>query len=367
MIQASMRDVGSRLDALNALTTETEPARRRELIREAAHLFFAPQPPPPAVMELFDQALECMAASLETELRLELSRRFSARSAAPSRLVRRLIGDESPAVAEPLLRASPILDEADLLAVAQTRGQGHLRAIAGRPDLTEPVSDTIVDRGDDDTLSVLLTNEAAPISRGSSEAITDRALANPALHALVVARENFPVDLLNEMYIVVSSQLRERILARNATLDPAQLAQALDKARTRLATRDGALPEDFAGAEAQVQQMRRAGKLGPSDLAGFVRYGETTKFTVALALQAGVDFGVVRRCLERGDGEALALLCKAAGYENDLFRTLLMMLRPGGPDAPWQPVMNRYLGLSREMAQRVVRFWNLRSATALAA
>ena len=362
-----MRQVGSRLDALDALMSERAPERRRELMREAADVFFAPAPPPPGVLDLFDRAMECMAASLETELRVELSRRFSARTEAPMRLVKRLIGDEDAAVAEPLLRHSPALDEADLLSVARERGQGHLRAIARRRDLTEPVSDELVDRGDDDTVRVLLANESAPLSRRSSEAITDRALSSPGLQALVVARDSFPIDLLNEMYSAVTDQLRDRILARNAALDPAELERALDKARTRLATRDGALPSDYEGAEAQVLHMRGAGRLGPSQVAGFARYGETTKFTVALSLQAGVDFGVVRRCLERRDGEAFALLCKAAGYENDLFRTLLMLLRPGGEEAPWQPIMNRYLALKKETAQRVVRFWNVRRTTALAA
>ena len=359
-------EIGARLDALDGLLTEPSHERRRELLRDASEVFFAPQPVAPEILALFDSALERMTFLLEGELRRELAARLPSAAHAPRRLIARLVGDDDPEVATPLLKGAAELTEADLLRVTGSGGQWRLRAAAGRTDLTEPVSGQIVERGDDETVAALLGNPCAPLSREASEAVTDRALASPALHEAVVSRESFPVDLLNEMYLVVEQRLRDRIAARTEGLDAQRLEEALVQARTRLATREGALPADYPGSEAQVLQMRRAGALSPGALAAFARYGETTKFMIALGLQANVDFGAVRRTLERQDGEAFALLCKAAGYENDLFRTLLILLKPTGEDS-WQPVMNRYLTLSRDTAQRIVRFWSVRRSAALAA
>ena len=314
--------LASKLDALTALSSETSPARRRALLHEVTELFFAPTPPAPAVMDLFDSALDRMTDALEDELRMELSRRLAPATAAPHRLVARLIGDVNGAIAEPLLQRSSVLSEVQLLQVARTGGQVHLRAVSRRVDLTEGVSDTIVERGDVETVGVLVANPRAPLSRAASEAVVDRALANPALHAAVVGRDALPADLLNEMYFVVEQRLRDRIQARNAVLDPAELDRVLAQSRTRLAAKEGALPADYAEADAYVERLSTAGPIAASTLVGFVRAGQRTRFLAALAREADVDFGVARRTLERQDGDAFVLLCKAAGYGEDLFRTL---------------------------------------------
>ena len=65
-----------------------------------------------------------------------------------------------------------MLTEDDLLRVARTRDQDHLRAISRRDTVPVSVSDAIVERGDDATLSVLLSNDRAELSRAAHEAAT---------------------------------------------------------------------------------------------------------------------------------------------------------------------------------------------------
>ena len=84
---------------------------------------------------------------------------------------------------------SRALSDDDLLSVARTRGQDHLRAISQRPIVSEAVSEAIVERGDDATLGVLLANEGAAMSREVQEMVVDRAVENPALHEAVVTRK----------------------------------------------------------------------------------------------------------------------------------------------------------------------------------
>ncbi len=351
--------LGDKLDALIAMSTETSSARRVELLREVTNVFFAPIPPPPEVLDLFDSALERMTDALEVELRTELAHRLAPLATAPRRLVSRLIGDPDGRVAEPILHRSSWLSETDLLGVVKVGGQTHLRAVSRREDLTERVSDGIVERGDDETLGVLVSNPKAPLSRAASETVVDRAKVNPALHAAVVNRDSLPVDLLNEMYLVVEQRLRDRINARNAALDPETLDAALKASRTRLAQRDGALPPDHDAAVAYVAKLAAAGPISPQTLVGFVRGRERTRFMAAVALAADVDVPAVQRILDRSDVEGFVLLCKAAAFEEDLFRSLLLLLKPGG-DTPMAPIMKRFAALPRETAERVVRFWKVR-------
>ena len=357
--------VGSKLDALAALASESCGARRRELLREVTDLFFAPTPPPPQVTALFDRALEKMTDALEIELRVELAMRLAPAASAPMRLVSRLVGDESDAVAGPILAEAPRLSEADLLRAVAAGGQERLRMASRRGDLTEAVSDRIVARGDDVTLGVLVANPSAPLSRGAAEAVVDRALANPALHAAVTARETLPLDLINEMYFAVEARLRERIAARNARVDPALLDEALRASRTRLATRTGALPADYAEAAAKVARLGLRGPAPPQVLVDMVRAGQATMFLLAFAQSAELDFETVRRVHARRDFDALILICRATGYDAALFRTLALLLGPD-PETPVVTLVQRFGELDPEAARRVLRFWKVR-ASALAA
>lgn len=354
--------VRPRLHDLIALAHEPSSQRRRELLREVTDMFFGrdPEAHSPKEMEHFDDVLGALAAEMEAEVRAELSGRMAGSSRPPHRLIRALAKD-TPDVAAPVLTRSSALDEADLVELARMQGQDHLRLILTRTDLTTAVSDVIVERGDDDTLGALLRNAQAPLSRHASETVVDRASANPALHDAVVARADLPPDLLNEMYFVVEARLRSTILARNAAMDPAKLEAALAAGRKRLAARDGALPPDYAAAEAEVKMLNARGGIGQTVLATSLRRGERTKFLIALAELSDIDFHTARRIVKRRELDALAVVCKAAGFDRALFLTFaVLILEPGQAMARAQEYGKLYNDLARDTALRTMRFWRLR-------
>jgi uncharacterized protein (DUF2336 family) len=183
----------SKLEDLIALAQEPSSERRRELLREVTDLFFSGAAGHGArEMALFDGVLSKLAQDMEEEVRAELAGRFAEADQAPAGLVRGLAADESIAVAGPVLAGAAALSEADLLHVARTRGQEHLRMISGRSDLSEAVSDTVVERADDETLGVLLRNAEAPLSRRAAETVVDRAVKNPELHQAVGGSHSQP-------------------------------------------------------------------------------------------------------------------------------------------------------------------------------
>ena len=319
-----MNQPRNKVEALIDLAHEPSSAKRRELLRGVTDLFFAGEHNA-SELTLFDGVMCDLAAEMEEAVRAELAGRLADVSAPPARLVRTLAADTLE-VAEPILQRSPALREADLLALARNRGQAHLKVISSRPDLTEAISDVIVERGDDATLGALLENGRAPLSRRSSEAVVDRANDNADLHAAVVARQDLPPDLLNEMYFVVEAQLRQKITERNAALDPAALEAALEVGRKQMANRDGALPPDYDEAEAHVRALNRRGAITPTTLASFLRAGERTRFLLALSEMSEVDFHTVRRVVDRRDMDALAIICRAADFDRALFLTFAVLI-----------------------------------------
>jgi uncharacterized protein (DUF2336 family) len=198
----------TKLHDLIALAKEPSSQKRRELLREVTDLFFANPDHRAGEMALFDDVMTQLAGEMEDAVRTELAERMAPAAQAPVKLVRGLAADESIDVARPILEGSRALTDADLLAVARDRGQEHLQAISRRETVSPQVSEAIVERADDVTLGVLISNDGARLSRQAHEAVVDRAGSNPALHAAVVNRRALPIDLLNEMYFVVESQLR---------------------------------------------------------------------------------------------------------------------------------------------------------------
>jgi uncharacterized protein (DUF2336 family) len=354
-------DTPSQLKELIALAHEPSSRRRRELLRRVTDIFLAEAPGRSAQeVTAFDGVFCSLADEVAADVRAELAARFADASSAPDALAARLARD-CIEVALPILSNANLLSEEVLLDVARTRGQDHLRAVSARPGLSEAVSDVIVERGDDETLGVLVRNDAAALSRRASETVVERAQTSRELQQAVVNRASLPLDLLNEMYLVVESSLRERIRARNAAADPDALEAALKLARARLAARAQPKAPDLGDAEAEVARMAERGRLNPPALLAYLRSGQRGHFCAGLGHMAEVDAETVCTVVERSDFDAMAIVCKAADLDKSMFLTFAV-LTYGGRDA-----MNRaaaygklYLELPRETAQRTLRFWRIR-------
>ena len=353
-------DARSPLQDLIALAHEPSSVRRRELLRRVTDLFLDGPARSPAEAHAFDGVFCTLAEDMEMDIRAELAERFAHAPGAPMALAAKLARD-CLEVALPLLSNPHLLQEADLLEVARTRGQAHLRVVSARPGLTEAVSDVIVERGDDETLGVLVRNDLAALSRWASETVVERAAANPDLQAAVVGRRSLPLDLLNEMYFVVEGRLRDHILARNASADPKVVEAALAQARSRMAALAPAPPEGLAEAQAEIEKLASRRRLTPPTLLGFLRSNQRVHFTVGLGRLAGIDAATVRTVMERCDLDALAVICKAAELDKAMFVTFAV-LACGGRDAMTKAAAygKLYNELPMDTALRTVRFWRIR-------
>ena len=305
---------------------------------------------------------------MEVAVRAELARKLSTANRAPLGLLRKLAVDNIE-VAETILRRSNSLSEDDLLHVVSTQGQDHLRAVSKREAVSEALSGVIVDRGDDQTLHTLLSNDGARLSRSTSEQVVTRAQANKDLHEVVVARKDLPIDLKNEMYFVVEARLRERILAENARTDPALIEAALATGRNSVAIKHGAFPPDYDAIYAEVNTLRQQGKLTPALLARYMRDPRPTYILVALSQLADIDFLTAKHLIERREVDALAIACKAAGLDKALFLTYAMIVMASDENAMGKAKEygQLYSELPFEAAKRTIRFWRVRRAEGHAA
>jgi uncharacterized protein (DUF2336 family) len=132
---------------------------------------------------IFDDLFIRLIDKVDAELLSVLSQRLASISNPPNKLLDHLSRNDEISIAGPILSQSPALGEETLCEIARTKGQLHLAAVASRPQITEKLTDILVDRGHPDIAHKLACNPGARLSmRGFSKLIkraeTDRTLAD---------------------------------------------------------------------------------------------------------------------------------------------------------------------------------------------
>ena len=358
----------SRFSKLIDLAQAASSDQRRELLREVTDLFFETSGARSTrESALFDEVLQLVAAEMQEGVLAELAETFADAKDAPLGLLRDL-ANHAYAIAAPVLQRSPLLDDQALLDVVNYQSQDHIKAVAGREIVSEAVSAAIVRFGDDHALDTLVRNEGASISRNSMETVVERARANAMLHAGVVRRKDIPIDLLNEMYFVVEAGLRDQILHRNASVDPATLDAALSRTRERMRKSATDMSAETRNAIHFITQKKSSGELNARLLVSLYREAKMMHFLCGLAELTDIDRETATDLIERKDMDGLAMICRAANIERPLFVTLAV-LACGGDDAMAraEEFGRMYNSVPLEAAQRAMRFFKVRKSATQAA
>jgi uncharacterized protein (DUF2336 family) len=307
--------------------------------------------------------VNAVSADLSAQVRVELARKIAVSPISFSRTARTLALDHID-VARPILEQSKSLSESDLLHVIDNRSHDHMMAITQRRDIGEQVAHALATRGEDRVVVSLLRNEHAKIGLETFAHVAQRAEHSEALHAPFVRRKGVPLHLLNDLYLKVETGLRRDILRQYEGVSEAELEAAFERSRMRLSKSYGALPPDYDAAKRRVESAARLGKLTPPTMVALLREGSTkqTDFVFAFAKLADVSYDVVDRLVSECDLDAMAMLCRAAGFDRALFVTLAILIV--GKDAPMTRVTEfgeLYNSVPLEAAQRAIRFWKVRT------
>jgi uncharacterized protein (DUF2336 family) len=344
------------------LAREGSSEKRRELLRQITDVFLAhPTDRSEKEAVLFDEIVGAVAADLETQVRIELSRKVADSPGPLRRTARRLAMDEIE-VARPVLERSRSLTENDILEVIDKKSQDHMLAVTKRPDIGEKVSSALVTKGDDHVVVSLLQNATARIDRQTYERVAERVDASPVLHAPFVRSANVPLDMLNTVYLRVEGDLRREIMRKFHGVSPAELEAALEVSRAHLSSAYGALPTDYSTAKDHVAKLAKASALKPAVLVQLLREERRTAFLIAFAQLVDVDFDLGQRLVEGKDLDALAMLCRGAGFDRGLFVTICIMVAgAGGGLSKTEEYGQIYEQVPVAAAQRALRFWKVRA------
>jgi uncharacterized protein (DUF2336 family) len=311
-------------------------------------------------VRLFDEVLGRLIEEIETKARAELSQRLAPVSNAPVQVLRKLAHDDDIAVAGPVLAQAPRLSDADLLGVASSKGQAHLRAISGRKAIGESVTDVLVRRGDREVVRRIADNRGARISDTSFSSLVKRAEDDEVLAEKVGLRPDIPARLFRELVVKATEVVQQRLLASAKPETRTEIRRVLTKVSSEVRAR--ATARDFTAAQRVVLGLHRAGNMNEAALIDFCKAGKYEEAVVSLAALSKVPVDVADRLMSGDQPDPVLILCKSAGFGWPAVKAL-MLARPSGKGTSGQGLDAAYANferLSPSTAQRVVRFWQIR-------
>ncbi|MGG5821817.1 DUF2336 domain-containing protein [Falsiroseomonas sp. HW251] len=278
------------------LAEDADIAVREALARRVGRL--APGISAPDRLARMTQAtIARLVEDAAVEVRAALSAAVAGLPDAPRDLILKLAGDAAIAVAGPVLRLSPLLTEADLLAlVAEPPGPGTRRAIAERAQLNEIVAEAVAASADSPAIAALLGNGSAAIREATLDRLVAGAAEQPAWQAALLRRPRLPQGASRALALVVAAHLLE-VLAARPDLPEDLSATVQARIAARLAAAE---PSEAAAKEAAAAGDRPALLSLLADATGL----ETGRLEAALALRS--PRVIVALCWRAGWSAALA-------------------------------------------------------------
>ena len=150
----------------------------------------------PRQIAIFDGVMGRLIERSDRRGLLEFTGRLAMVDTAPALVMGRLSMNDDIAVAGPVLEKSNALTDETLVAVARSKSQDHLFAIAARVSINEVVTDVLVERGSADVARKVVTNLGARLSDRGFVRVIQGASGNEALRAAVILRKDLPPELL---------------------------------------------------------------------------------------------------------------------------------------------------------------------------
>ena len=287
---------------------------------------------------------------------------------APVEVVRRLAYDDDIAVAGPILKQSWRLTESDLIDVAATRGQAHLLAIAERARIAEPVTDVLIRRGQREVAHRVAENRGARLSDASFFALVGRAERDGMLAEKVGLRPDIPRPLFRHLLLRATAVVQQRLLVSAKSETQSEIRRVLAKVSSEIgAPAAPAAPRDYSAARRTIEAMRRADKLNEASLRAFAATGHCEETIAALASLCTVPIEVVDRLMGAERSDPVLILGKSAGWTWPTVKAIIMV-RPDRQGMSSQTssqeletAQANFDRLSPITAQRVLRFWQVRS------
>jgi uncharacterized protein (DUF2336 family) len=329
--------IAATTDSLLDLARSRSPADRERLLLAMADLCEAggeaQAMSAPEVQGLLSSIFLSLVVEAERDIRQRLAEKLAHAEWAPPALINVLALDEIE-IARPVIAASPVLQDADLVRLLAEATIEHQIEVARRPQLAAPVVASILQACEPAVLAALAGNATAELSADDVVRLVELSRQHAALRSPLARHPKLTDELALKLYVWVGQALRQA-LAERFRLDPkvleGTLAEAVAEAHAGGDPRGLVIIAREEEREAMerrlIEKLHAAGQLRPGYLIRALREGRLSLFCLTLATLGRFDAEHIRRTIDSDRPELLGLACAAVGIDRSVFPSILQMVR----------------------------------------
>ena len=156
--------------------------------------------------------LQTVIGDIESSVRQAVAGRLALMDDVPRELVSQLANDEAN-IAFPILSKSGLLRDNDLVEIIKLRTEEHMLAITMRRNVSETVTQALVDAGHEPVIISLLKNANAKISETTMEYLVEQSQRVDSFQEPILNRDDLNPQLAKRMFLWVSAALRQHIIS----------------------------------------------------------------------------------------------------------------------------------------------------------
>jgi uncharacterized protein (DUF2336 family) len=348
----------SLIDELNEAVSTGGDVQRLRILERITDLFAAGSRGYSSdQIALFDDVLQELAADIEVQARARLAQRLAHINTSPPGIIRTLAFDDAIVVAEPVLKYSQALSDADLAENARAKSPDHLLASAQRLKLSEAVTDVLVDRGDRRVVDTMVKNRGARISLSGYEKLTHKARRDRKLTLALSRRSDLPRQYYLKLLETASASVRAK-MERDNPQAASEIRDSIDEVATAMQQEAREASRRHTNAERDATRCSNVKPFTEANVHAPARKQEFARTAIALSKLCRLPVDAVERALLDKGEDMILVLAKAAGCSWTTTRELLLMhvaernLQPTDLERSFE----RYKKLSRDVARDVISF-----------
>ena len=245
--------------------------------------------------KLAEDIFRIMIRDVEIKVREALSESLKNCKNIPRDIVEELINDKD-SVAIPFIKYYQDLSQEDLINILEMQNLNKQIAVAGRPGLSEDISQYIVDKCPEEVVGVLISNDHATIVENTYRAIIDKYSNSDNIKQRLIYRSELPTSVIEKIVNSLSGELQKRLITlHNLPNDLATdiVEQVQEKTTLKIS-------EEYSSdkqVEELVHQLYASNRLTSSLVVRAICMGDLKFFEYALVYLSNTPITEVRKIL----------------------------------------------------------------------
>ena len=314
--------VSNSAQAIAQLAQLRDPTKRQQLALGVTELCLA-QPLSATAEPVAGELLITLSGTIDTKTKIAMVEKLSASDWAPHSAIRHFAFDDIE-IACIVIRNSTLLNEQDMMALAQTGSTEHRRHLASRANLCCSVTDLLAKPAEAVILRALANNDTAQISESTLDICLTVAKDHLTLRQALARRHDLSSDYATQLCMMLPENWREELYRRFG----------LDRDHVEELAVQAALDATPVGVDAEaakaVDAAEAAGRLTGQYAMSALKAGKEAIFDHAVARLCGLTPAQWRVALAMGGVRAAAMACQASGLDRTAYPIIHRALQRSG-------------------------------------